>query len=376
MNLGDNTSLFDLPVSSTESTEEEIIQEANSVIDLFPEETPEAPVEIEGEEEGEEEVIPTSETEVVEGDEEEIDVEAVFSSFKEALLKKKFLEVEDPDALKTEEDLVTAYKGKIESKAQQSALEDLNQKLINRGIDDYHLDLAFKLANGVEDSSITELNYYKSRSEVSFDKLSTQEAISYVSEYLDRTNVTASAKKRLLESLEADEEFLETSFGDALEFNKNSFKEIDEDQRNVAKANLEDKERAQKESIEKFQSILKSGEIMGEKITDPEKFKRMINDYTTSVKIGDKEYPTTEWGKFLLDFQNDIELRLFLFKQFKFKDEEVKEIKEKAQEEGKLDLLKNFKKQPVTKKKKEDTTNNTPGLKSYILGPGGITKKS
>ena len=278
--------------------------------------------------------------------------------------------------MKTEEDLVTAYKGKIESKAQQSALEDLNQKLINRGIDDYHLDLAFKLANGVEDSSITELNYYKSRSEVSFDKLSTQEAISYVSEYLDRTNVTASAKKRLLESLEADEEFLETSFGDALEFNKNSFKEIDEDQRNVAKANLEDKERAQKESIEKFQSILKSGEIMGEKITDPEKFKRMINDYTTSVKIGDKEYPTTEWGKFLLDFQNDIELRLFLFKQFKFKDEEVKEIKEIAQEEGKLDLLKNFKKQPVTKKKKEDTTNNTPGLKSYILGPGGITKKS
>lgn len=370
--------LFDLPVTTDTQTGEQILKEVDSNIDLFADEIGEESEEQETKEVTEEgEEATESFEEQIEGSEDTFDEAAIFESLREAVIEKGFITVEDKDSIKTQEDIVKAYEAKIEQTAQKNILEDLNQKLIQRGINEYHLEIAMKLANGVDESGISELNYYKTKSEVSFDKLSTEEAIQYCKEYLDKSNVTKTVKNRIIQSLEADEEFLQTTFEDALQFNKNSYEELDEDQKEAARLSLENKERIERESKQKLSEILSSGEVMGEKVTNPELFKKMVTEYSTTVKIGGKEYPTTEWGKFLLDFQEDIALRLWAFKQLKFKKEEIEQVVEQAEEKGKVDLLKNFKKEKVVVAKKTQTTkNNTPGVKTYLFGSGGITQKN
>lgn len=375
MSKVEGTDLFDIPVT-TEQSEEQIIKQVDGAVDLFGDEEVEQQDDQETEDLEEEESEEQEETEEGEEELEEQDDDSIFESLKEAIIQKGFLKVEDKDSLKTQEDIVAAYQASIEEASQRNILEDLNKKLMDRGIDEYHLEIAMKLANGVDESGISELNYYKERSEKSFDKLSSEEAIAYCKEYLDKSNVAKSVKNRIIESLEADEEFLQTTFEDALQFNKNSYEELDEDQKELARQNLENKERIERESREQLSQILKSGEVMGEKVSDPKLFEKMVTQYSTTVEINGKEYPTTEWGKFLLDFQKDVSLRLWAFKQFKFKKEEIEQITEQAEEKGKVDLLKNFKKEKVQPIKKQNTKKTTPGVKTYIFGSGGITQKN
>ena len=375
--LEDNT-LFDMPLLTDSQSDEDVLKEIDNAIDLFPDEdepTEEVIEDTEEEDEGESEVEEKPETPKSD-EEDDFDEEKIFDSLREAVIQKGFIEVEDKDTLKTQEDIVNAYQDKIDKSARQNILEDLNQKLISRGVNDYHLEIAMRLANGIDESSISELNYYKSKSETQFDKLSTDQAVEYCKEFLDKSNVPTAAKKRILESLEVDDEFLQTTFEDALQFNKNSYKELDDDQKEAAQVILENKETSDRQNKETLQRILSSGEVMGEKITNPALFNKMVTEYNTTVNIGGKEYPTTEWGKFLLDFQNDISLRLLAFKQYKFKKEEIEKVAEESAEKGKIDLLKNFKKEKVTLSKKQQEPKNNSGVKTYLFNSGGITQKN
>ena len=107
----------------------------------------------------------------------------------------------------------------------------------------------------------------------------------------------------------------------------------------------------------------------------------MVNEYDTSVNIEGKDYPTTKYGAFLVELNNNPELKLWAFKEYVFANEIKETIKEESAQSAETNLLKGFKgiriKDSRANKKKTNTTNknSAPAGKVYLMSGGAFSQK-
>lgn len=379
---------FDISPNSVPNSQNptDIIKEVNQQMDFFEDVDDETnpnfsdPIP-DDDEDGEDEDSDESGEE--EGGEEEEEVEEdLLPVLANALKSKGFLPQDtDLEGIKSEEDLINIYEDKISEEAYSRISATVDQALKDRGVTDYHLNLAKLLANGVSDSEVATLVQYKDLSQKKIDDLQVEDVVKYCEAHLKETGVSKGTIKRILDTIEVDDDALKESFEDANKYFVNKVKAIEKEQTQFAEAELQRKEQFASYQKEVLTKVLKEGKVRGESIPDVAKFTKMVNEYDTSVNIEGKDYPTTKYGAFLVALNNDPELKLWAFKEYVFANEIKETIKEESAQSAETNLLKGFKgiriKDSRANKKKTNTTNknSAPAGKVYLMSGGAFSQK-
>ena len=106
--------------------------------------------------------------------------------------------------------------------------------------------------------------------------------------------------------------------------------------------------RQAEENAHRIDNLIKSSignrEIYGERISDAEakELEKAIYDYNTVIDYAGQKIRVSEIQKFLLEWENSPELRLYLFKKYKFRDSEAESIKKEVKKEIEKDFLKGY----------------------------------
>ena len=273
---------------------------------------------------------------------------------------------------------MSAYETKISQEVTNNVITDLEQKLKDRGVTEYHLDLALKLANGIDQGQLSIYDKYKNLSEVNTEDYTTDQAVKYCENYLVEAGASKVVIKNTISTIEVDDEALNELLADAKTFYAGRKDLIKADQDRIAQEQLDFKEELNKKQTEVVSRVLREGKVRGEEIPDSTKFKKLVSTYDTTVNIGGKDYPTSAYGKFLAEFQTDPELKLWAFKQYVFGEEIKETIKQESAEKAETKLLSSFKSIRVKDSKKVNKVTNkkesTGEGKTYIMSSGFIQK--
>lgn len=104
-----------------------------------------------------------------------------------------------------------------------------------------------------------------------------------------------------------------------------------------------------KEQIDRNNNLIRgklaAQEIYGDKI-DKQQAKEIdeaIYENTEVVEIQGQKYNVSQFRKFLMDFENDPELRVWAFKKHKYRDGDLQEVKKEAKKDAENDFLKQWK---------------------------------
>lgn len=110
-------------------------------------------------------------------------------------------------------------------------------------------------------------------------------------------------------------------------------------------AQKESQRKQYKEQIEKNNNLIRGKltamEIYGDKL-DKQQAKEIedaIYENTEVVEIQGQKYNVSEFKKFLMDFENNPELRVWAYKKFKYRDVDLKEVKKEAKKDAEKDFL-------------------------------------
>jgi len=372
-------SVFDIAPNIGSQTPNEALKELDTQIDLFEDNTdPNFSDPIPEEEEEEDETGEETEEESEGEEEEESDIN-VLPLLVNTMKSRGFLPAEVvTEDIKTEDDLMSAYENKISQEVTNSVVSDLEQKLKDRGVTEYHLDLALKLANGISNEELSTFDKYKNLSSAKTEEYTTDQAVKYCENYLLETGASKVVIKNTISTIEVDDEALTELLADAKQFYSTKRDSIKQDQDRIAQEQLAAKEEFNRKQTDIMLKVLNEGKVRGEQIPDTTKFKRLVNTYDTTVNIGGRDYPTSAYGKFLADFQTDPELKLWAFKQFVFQDEIKETIKQEAAEKAETNLLSGFKSIRVKDSKKVNKVTNkkeTTG-KTYLMSSSGFIQKT
>ena len=131
-----------------------------------------------------------------------------------------------------------------------------------------------------------------------------------------------------------NEEF-ESMYLDSVEVFDQKFQDFKQQEKLLHEQRLQEQQSKERESQQKIKSILSSGEILGEKISPIQstEIEHALNVPDRTVDVQGNRYRATEMMQFLLEFQQSEELKLYAFKKWKYRGQELESIKKKVKEE-------------------------------------------
>lgn len=227
--------------------------------------------------------------------------------------------------------IYNTYRESLRKDVHTELLQEFQSELQNRGWTERTLEYAAMLENGVQPTEIRAINDYSNYANIDTSKLSDDDKFEYVrSMYSDR-GWKDKEIKRTMESIEIDGD-IDSSVNEALTYFKSRRDEKALEQQQIAEQN-----RAQKAALARYQQqvlnhIFTKKDLGGEKFTDDEldAFENAIYDKTVPVQHNGQVYQVSEFDQFQSSLENDLALKLWAFKKWKFRDQEVERIKAQA----------------------------------------------
>lgn len=307
-----------------------------------------------------------------EGEEEEADVNPYFY-LGQQLKQDGFLD-EDITEDVTGADIYSKYREKLEEELKPQVVQSIYSELASQGINDQDITLARAIRQGVDLRLLSEVTTYDKYASTPDDAPADDKIQAIKAMYLDR-NFKENEAQKLIDTIESedsiDEAFSETKeyFGQKYaQFVENEQRRVEEQQRMI-------QEQEQRVN-ERVRSLLGGRELMGEPISKEQakEIENAIYNPDRIVNIQNQQYRATELQQFLLEFNNSEELKLFLFKKWKYRDQDEQNIKNKAKDEAEQELLAAYKKAVVKdknatrkKKVKNKLDTNKKNSNSYII---------
>ena len=250
--------------------------------------------------------------------------------------------------------LLETTKRNLKEEALRQIRQEANSILESEGYNAEDLKVARMVNAGIDPKLLSEVNRYKALGSVNVEEADDNVIKQVITNYYqDRTWKPAEIQERL-ESLELEDKIKEVGAEAVKHFN-NKGSQLEAQQEQVALQRQQQAEQQAQEQKKIVENLVQKGELLGEKVKDPKSFRSAIYNQDFTAEINGKEYPISELQKFMLEFQNDPETKLWTFNKWRNKDSDVNQLKEDLKSEVEEDFLADYKK-IVTKDRSKTTT--------------------
>lgn len=243
-----------------------------------------------------------------------------------------------------------AYKESLEKKALPEIQAKAHQALLDDGYDPEDLLFARAIRQGVDHRLLSDVSRYEiySKLDETTPDESKAEVISQM--YRDRGYSDHDIKK-LVSAAQQDEE-VDDLFVQSKEYFGQKFNDFKIAETQRAAAQREQQRLELKKAEDLITKVTTTYELMGEKLTkiQAKELNDAIRIQSETVELDGKQLRATELQKFILDFENDPEFRLYAFKMFKFRNTDKEDLKKEVKKEVESEFLSGYKQKVLLSK--------------------------
>lgn len=247
-----------------------------------------------------------------------------------------------------------AYKEKIradiESEVRQAAVE----ALMAQGYNENDLLVAQAIRSGFDTRLLTEASMYEVYASMD-DDTDYDDKISVITQMYRQRGFTEDEVQSQIDKAEQDDK-VDEYFSKSKSFFNNKFGEFKETVRQQEEIQRKNAEQVVKNAEALINRVVTSQELFGEKLT-PSQAKELNDSIRTTshmVEVEGVKHRVSELQKFILDFQNDPEFRLYAFKLFKFRDSDKGVMKSQAKREVEEEFFKGYKQRVIKSEKLQE----------------------
>ena len=351
---GDVTETEETIISESEVIEEEEAEVSTEELDQEnQEEEAEESDEEESEESEEENHEEEEENEESEEETEEIPITLLMAAQlkKDGILSDDFEVTEDTTPLEVYEQYKEAHYNALYNEVSASIYSEMQQ----RGFTEQHLVRAMASAQGATKEELTQSWTHEKFASLPDDAPQEEMKSAIRHMHLSR-GLRKSEADKLIRTAEVDDELVD-EFKVAKKFHKDKDTEF-KNKTIKQQQELEQAQTAERNRVmERVNTILQNKKVLGVDLSPAEV--REIRDglfkNDTPVEIQNQQYNTTEFNKFLLEFNRDIETQILAFYGWKYKDLSESKLTQKAKNKFEEEFLERYKtvyNKPTTKSKK------------------------
>lgn len=265
-------------------------------------------------------------------------------------------------------ELYNRFRESLKKEIEPQVVQEAMNKLAEQGVTDRDILFARAIRQGVDPALLSEASAYEKYASIPEDA-DKESKIAVVRAMYQKRNFNENEISRMIETADAEDE-IDDLFNQSKEFFGNKRDEFVQSEQQRAAEYQQRVQQQEQEVNKRVKSILSSKKLMGEEISENEanEIYNSIYNPTDVVEVQGQKYRATELQKFLLEFNNNPELKLYLFKKWKYKDMDRDKMKKKVKDEMEKDFLNAYgnkitkkvkkTKQPSNKKIKEKLEEN------------------
>jgi len=275
----------------------------------------------------------------------------------------------------------TAYKSKLREDLEPTVRQEVLTELSKSGYNDQDLVVARAIRQGVDPRLLSTVSSYELYAQMPDDSDMDQKLAVVKGMYQTRGFKQEEIDRLVQVDAEDDDSIknLDKIFKDSKQFFGGKYNDFVTQENQRAET---EKQKAQVElqkAKELITSVITKQEVLGEKMTKAQAklFENAIYKETESVEVQGNKYRATPMQKFLLEFEQNPEMKLLMFKQWMFKDQEKAQIETEAKKKVDNEFLQGYKNRVVKSKKatkniavKKKLETNKKTANSYFLDFG------
>lgn len=233
-----------------------------------------------------------------------------------------------------------AYIENLKPSANQELLGEFQTEMQKRGWTEQTLVYASLLENGVNPNEISQIQDYRTLSSVDITKLGEDDKPEYIRQmYIDR-GWNEKEIKRAIDAAEIDDEIDNLATEASTYFGQRS-KQYEAEQKKIAQQNQQQKEQIAQYKQAVISEIFNKKNLAGERFTEDQLdiFQDALYERTIPVQHEGQIYNLTPYEQFDSALNQDFALRLWAFKKWMFREQEVEQYKAEAlreAEEGRI----------------------------------------
>lgn len=323
--------------------------------------------------EGDDPINTDSQSDAGEGDSDE---PTLYYFIQEELKKDGFL----PEDVEFDKkvDGMTVYKAfteKLKADSEPVIRQEIHQALLDDGYSPDDLVIARAIRQGVDYRLLSDATRFQTFATLP-DTVDDTDKVQVVTQmYRDRQFNDDEIKAQI--KITEEQDLLDTKFAEAKKYfggKYNTFVEAENQRVEQRKQAAIDNA---KKAVELINKVVTSREIRGESLTPAQakEFEAALKQESHLVDVNGVKYRATEFQKFYTDFQNDDELKLLVFKMFKFRNNDKEAVKTEAKKEVEREFLSGYKQTKVkdarvekTKEVAEHSNNQNANGRTFFYG--------
>ena len=244
-----------------------------------------------------------------------------------------------------------AYKEKLKTDIEPVVKQEVLAQMAQVGYNESDLMIARAIRQGVDPRLLSTVSAYEVYATMP-DTVDDDQKVAVVRSMYQARGLNKNEIDNLIKVAE-DTVTLDNVFAESKNFFGNKYHEFikQEEERFSVEQQI-----AQQEVLKTKQlitNVITSQEVMGEKMTrnQAKALEDAIYKESEVVEIQGNRYRATEMQKFLLEFENNPEMKLYMFKAWKFRDQEKDQIKAQTKKEVETEFLQGYKTRVVQSQK-------------------------
>lgn len=239
-------------------------------------------------------------------------------------------------------EIVESYKKIVEETAYKEILNDFQSKLIEEGFTEETLKHAKLLGNGFSVEDVTNLVNLDTIVKQEFKGVEDKDNLNLIKRFLEETTASKKLIQKTIDDALFDEESFKDLFDESIKYFKDKKEEDEKEMLEIANREAALRREAQEKTRQTLKKVVEEGVVLGTKIPNKKKFQEGIYQLDEVVEVNGEKRNISKLGKFLLEFNKNVELQLWAFNQRMFFDEIVEKEKVEAEKTAEINLLNHF----------------------------------
>lgn len=255
-------------------------------------------------------------------------------------------------------ELYEAYSNKLKKEIEPQVTESVYRELAEQGVNEQDLIMAKLIRQGV-DVTVLQNSVALYERLASYNKDAEESDKEIAIKHMYSTRGYGEEEADILISRAKEQDKLDDLYATSAKFFESKYKEFVTSQFEVAEAQKKQYRELVAKQDAHIKSKLSSGELYGDKIDKQiaKEIESAIYQNNEIVEVDGKKYNTSKFQKFMIDFNNDPELRVWAYKKYAYRDKELDAIKKETEKKLEEDFLGAYKKTVL-----KTTKNNTAKL--------------
>lgn len=274
-------------------------------------------------------------------------------------------------------DVYNAYRDKLHKELEPQVRQAVYSKLAEEGVNERDILIGRAARMGVDMRLLNQVGLHEKYSSLDDEAPEQDKKDAVLQMYLAR-NFSATEAENQLDIYEKSDKFDEL-YNQAKSFHTQQLETFVENQKQQTALAQQQYEEQQQQTEQMVRSTLSGRKLYGEEFTveQAKELENAIFNRNVIMDVQGQKVPVTELQAFLTEFETNPELKLYMFKKYKYREVDTEQIKKQVEKAVEDDLLKGYKTAVAkdsrashkkrVKKKLESEEQNTSRGKSFII---------